>query len=112
MPKMKIKKGDRVVVITGRDKGKQGEVIRVLPEENRVVIQGINMRQRHRKARTQTEQSQIVSFEAPIHASNVAHIDPASGKPTRVGYKFLDDGRKVRVARRHEPGKAGELIDR
>ena len=112
MPKMRIKKGDRVMVTTGREKGKQGEVIRVLPDENRVVIQGINMRQRHRKARTQTEQSQIVSFEAPIHASNVAHIDPASGKPTRVGYKFLDDGRKVRVARRHEPGKAGELIDR
>jgi large subunit ribosomal protein L24 len=107
MPKMKIKKGDRVVVITGRDKGKQGEVIRVLPEENRVVIQGINMRQRHKKARTQTEQSQIVSFEAPIHASNVAHIDPSSGKPTRVGFKFLDDGRKVRVAR-----ASGEQIDR
>lgn len=112
MSKMKIKKGDRVIVITGRDKGKQGEVTRVLPEENRVVVAGINMRKRHRKARTQAEQSQIVSFEAPIHASNVAHIDPASGKPTRVGYKFLDDGRKVRVARRHEPGKAGELIDR
>ncbi|MCW5749010.1 MAG: 50S ribosomal protein L24 [Alphaproteobacteria bacterium] len=111
MSKMKIKKGDRVMVVTGRDKGKQGEVVRVLPEENRVVIAGVNMRQRHKKARAAGEQSQIVSFEAPIHASNVAHIDPASepGKPrpTRVGFKFLDDGRKVRVARR-----SGELIDR
>jgi large subunit ribosomal protein L24 len=107
MPKMKIRKGDRVVVITGRDKGKQGEVTRVLPEENRVVIAGVNLRKRHRKARTQAEQSQIVSFEAPIHASNVAHIDPANGKPTRVGYKFLEDGRKVRVAR-----ASGEQIDR
>ncbi len=107
MPKMKIKKGDRVIVITGRDKGKQGEVTRVLPEENRVVISGVNVRKRHRKARTQAEQSQIVSFEAPIHASNVAHIDPSSGKPTRVGYKFLEDGRKVRVAR-----ASGEQIDR
>jgi large subunit ribosomal protein L24 len=107
MPKMKIKKGDRVVVITGRDKGKQGEVVRVLPDENRVVISGVNLRQRHKKARTQAEQSQIVSFEAPVHASNVAHIDPSSGKPTRVGFKFLEDGRKVRVAR-----ASGEQIDR
>jgi large subunit ribosomal protein L24 len=111
MPKLRIKKGDRVIVITGRDKGKQGEVTRVLPEANRVVVAGVNVRQRHRKARTQAEQSQIVSFEAPIHVSNVAHIDPASeaGKPrpTRVFYKFLEDGRKVRAAR-----KSGELIDR
>ena len=111
MPKMKIRKGDRVMVIAGRDYGKQGEVIRVLPDENRVVIQGVNLRKRHQKAKTQAEQSQIVSFEAPIHASNVAHIDPASEpgkpKPTRVFYKTLDDGRKVRAAR-----KSGELIDR
>jgi large subunit ribosomal protein L24 len=107
MPKMKIRKGDRVIVTTGRDKGKQGEVTRVLPDENRVVVAGVNMRQRHRKARTAAEQSQIVSFEAPIHASNVAHIDPSSGKPTRVGFKFLEDGRKVRVAR-----ASGEPIDR
>ena len=107
MPKLKIRKGDRVVVITGRDKGKQGEVVRVLPDDSRVVIQGVNMMKRHQKARRAGEESAIIAKEASIHVSNVAHIDPSSGKPTRVGFKFLDDGRKVRVAR-----ASGESIDR
>jgi large subunit ribosomal protein L24 len=107
MPKLKIRKGDRVVVITGRDKGKQGEVVRVLPDDSRVVVQGVNMMKRHQKARRAGEESAIIAKEASIHVSNVAHIDPSSGKPTRVGFKFLDDGRKVRVAR-----ASGESIDR
>jgi large subunit ribosomal protein L24 len=107
MPKLKIRKGDRVVVITGRDKGKQGEVVRVMPDDSRVVVQGVNMMKRHQKARRAGEESAIIAKEASIHVSNVAHIDPSSGKPTRVGFKFLDDGRKVRVAR-----ASGESIDR
>ena len=107
MPKLKIRKGDRVVVITGRDKGKQGEVVRVLPDDSRVVVQGVNMMKRHQKARSAGEESAIIAKEASIHVSNVAHIDPSSGKPTRVGFKFLDDGRKVRIAR-----ASGESIDR
>ncbi len=107
MPKLKIRKGDRVVVITGRDKGKQGEVVRVLPDDSRVVVQGINMMKRHQKARRAGEESAIIAKEASIHVSNVAHIDPSSGKPTRVGFKILDDGRKVRIAR-----ASGESIDR
>ena len=107
MPKLKIRKGDRVVVITGRDKGKQGEVTQVLPDDSRVVVQGVNMMKRHQKARRAGEESAIIAKEASIHVSNVAHIDPSSGKPTRVGFKFLEDGRKVRVAR-----ASGESIDR
>jgi len=107
MPKLKIRKGDRVVVITGRDKGKQGEVVRVMPDDSRVVVQGVNMMKRHQKARRAGEESAIIAKEASIHVSNVAHIDPSSGKPTRVGFKILDDGRKVRVAR-----ASGESIDR
>ncbi len=103
--KFKIKKGDKVVVITGRDKGKSGEVLRVLRDVERVLVQGVNMVKRHtRPAAGQT--GGIVEKEAAIHLSNVAHIDPKSDKPTRVGYKILDDGRKVRVARR-----SGEVLD-
>ncbi len=103
--KFKIKKGDKVIVITGRDKGKSGEVLRVLREDNRVIVQGVNMVKRHTKpAAGQT--GGIVEKEASIHVSNVAHIDPKSSKPTRVGYKFLQDGRKVRFARR-----SGEVLD-
>jgi len=97
--KMKIKKGDRVVVITGRDKGKTGEVTRVLPKDDRVVVQGVNIVKRHQR-QTQTQQGGIIEKEATIHISNVAHIDPKTEKPTRVGYKVLDDGRKIRVAKR------------
>src|SRR5690242_14863658 len=103
--KFKIKKGDKVVVITGRDKGKSGEVLRVLRDEERVLVQGVNMIKRHtRPAAGQT--GGIIEKEAAIHISNVAHIDPKSNKPTRVGYKVLGDGRKVRFARR-----SGEVID-
>ena len=106
MPKLKIKKGDNVVVITGRDKGKTGEVLRVFPAEARLLVQGINTAKRHTRPRM-GEPGGIIEKELPIHISNVAHVDPQSAKPTRVGYKILDDGRKVRVARR-----SGEVIDR
>ena len=99
MTKLKIKKGDKVVVITGRDKGKTGEVTRVLPKEMRVVVQGVNLVKRHQR-QTQTQQGGIIEKEASIHISNVAHVDPQSDKPTRVGFKIQDDGRKIRVAKR------------
>ena len=101
----KVRKGDRVVVTTGRDKGKKGEVLRVYPDEGRVLVSGVNIVKKHQK-QTQREQGGIVSKEAPVHVSNVAHIDPKSGEPTRVGFKMLADGRKVRVAK-----KSGESID-
>ena len=101
----KVRKGDRVVVTTGRDKGKKGEVLRVYPDEGRVLVAGINVVKKHQK-QTQREQGGIVTKETPIHVSNVAHIDPKSGEPTRVGFKMLADRRKVRVAK-----KSGESID-
>jgi large subunit ribosomal protein L24 len=103
--KFKIKKGDRVVVITGRDKGKTGEVLRVIREESRVVVQGVNIVKRHTKP-SAASTGGVVEKEAALHISNVAHVDPKTSKPTRVGYKVLDGGRKVRVAR-----KSGETID-
>jgi large subunit ribosomal protein L24 len=106
MPKLKIKKGDNVVVISGRDKGKQGEVLRVFPTESRVIVQGVHVAHRHTR-QSMGNPGGIVDKELTIHVSNVAHIDPASQKPTRVGYKTLDDGRKVRVARR-----SGEVLDK
>ena len=101
----KIKKGDRVVVVAGRDKGKTGEVRQVIPDEGRAIVAGVNLVRRHTKQTAQTEGG-ILSKEAPIHLSNIAIADPKSGKPTRVGFKVLDDGRKVRVAKR-----SGDLID-
>jgi large subunit ribosomal protein L24 len=106
MPKMKIKKGDTVVVISGRDKGRRGEVLRVLPQESRLIVQGVHVARRHTKPRM-GDPGGIVDKELTIHVSNVAHIDPQSQKPTRVGYKLLDSGRKVRFARR-----SGEVIDK
>ena len=106
MPKMKIKKGDTVVVISGRDKGKSGEVLRVLPTDRRLIVQGIHVARRHTKARM-GDPGGIVDKELTIDVSNVAHIDPQSGKPTRVGYKILENGRKVRIARR-----SGEVLDK
>ncbi|SRR5579885_1081571 len=103
--KLKIRKGDKVVVITGRDKGKQGEVLRVLPAESRLVVQGVHVVKRHTRP-SAGNPGGIIEKEGTIHISNVAHVDPKSGKPTRVGYKLLEDGRKVRVARR-----SGETID-
>jgi len=101
-----IRKGDKVVVTTGKDKGKKGEVIRVLPKENRVVVQGVNVVKRHTRP-SQVSQGGIVEKEAPIAVSNVAHIDPKDDKPTRVGVKVLEDGRKVRFAKR-----SGEVLDK
>ncbi|MSP82785.1 MAG: 50S ribosomal protein L24 [Alphaproteobacteria bacterium] len=103
--KFKIKKGDRVVVVTGRDRGRQGEVLRVLRAESRVLVQGVNMVKRHTKPNARTGGGGIVEKEAPIHISNVACIDPQSSRPTRVGYRFLEDGRKVRFAKR-----SGEVL--
>jgi large subunit ribosomal protein L24 len=105
MPKFKIKKGDHVVVITGKDKGKKGEVLKMLPDENRAVVSGVAMVRRHQK-QTAAQEGGIITKEAAIHISNLALEDPKDGKPTRVGYKFLKDGRKVRFAKR-----SGEVID-
>ncbi|HXF87645.1 MAG TPA: 50S ribosomal protein L24 [Xanthobacteraceae bacterium] len=95
----KIKKGDRVVVLAGRDKGRTGEVIEVRPDENRALVRGINIAKRHQKQTAQQEGG-IISKELPIHLSNLAIADPKDGKPTRVGFKILADGRKVRIAKR------------
>ena len=101
----KIKKGDKVVILAGRDKGRTGEVLRVIPDENRAVVDGVNMVKRHQR-QTKDREAGIVNKPAPIDLSNVALADPKDGKATRVGFKILDDGRKVRVAKR-----SGELID-
>ena len=101
----KIKKGDRVIVITGRDKGKKGEVLKVLPKENRAVVSGVNTMKRHQK-QSQTQQGGIVNKDLPIQLSNLAHVDPKSGEATRIGWKVLGDGRRVRFAK-----KSGEVID-
>ena len=101
----KIKKGDRVAVITGRDKGKSGEVLRVLRKDNRVLVQGVNVVKRH-QGPTQMSAGGIIEKEAPVHISNVALIDPKSDRPTRVGYRLEEGGRKVRIAKR-----SGEAID-
>ena len=101
----KIKKGDRVIVTTGRDKGKKGEVLKVFPKENRAVVNGVNTAKRHQK-QTQKAQGGIVNKDLPIQLSNLAHIDPKSGEATKVGWKVLGDGRRVRFAK-----KSGEVID-
>jgi len=95
---LKIRKGDTVVVISGKEKGERGEVKQVLPKENRVVVEGINVRTRHARP-TQNNQQGLYTFEAPIHVSNVMLVDPNSGQPTRVGYRFTDSGEKIRVAK-------------
>jgi large subunit ribosomal protein L24 len=101
----KVRKGDRVVVTSGRDKGKSGQVLRVYPSEERVVIAGVNLVKRHQR-QTQKVQGGIVSKEAPLHLSKIAHVDPKTGGPTRVGFKVLEDGRRVRFAK-----KSGEVLD-
>ncbi|CAO3351470.1 50S ribosomal protein L24 [Azospirillum melinis] len=101
----KIKTKDKVIVLTGRDKGKTGEVLKVFPKENRAVVQGVNVVKKHQRASARS-QGGIIEMEAPINVSNLAHVDPKDGKPTRVGFKILEDGRKVRVAKR-----SGEVID-
>lgn len=101
----KIKKGDKVVVLTGRDKGLTGEVIRVMPKESTALVRGVNLVKKHQK-QTANQEGGIISKEAPLQLSNVAVADPKDGKPTRVGFKVLEDGRKVRFAKR-----SGDLID-
>lgn len=103
--KFRIKKGDNVCVISGKDKGKTGQVLKMLREKNRVIVQGVNLVKRHQK-QTMTQEGGVVQKEASLHISNVAHVDPKSKKPTRVGYKVLSDGSKVRVAKR-----SGETIE-
>ena len=105
MAKLKIRKGDHVVVVTGKDKGKKGEVLKVIPAENRAIVKGVAMVRRHQR-QTAAQDGGIIAKEAAIHISNLAIEDPKDGKPTRVGYKFLKDGRKVRFAKR-----SGEVID-
>ncbi|MCZ8517270.1 50S ribosomal protein L24 [Paenibacillus filicis] len=104
--KLHVKKDDTVFVITGKDKGKKGRVIAAFPRENRVLVEGVNMIKKHSKPSQQNPQGGIITQEAPIHVSNVMLVDPKSGQPTRVGYKVLDNGQKVRVAK-----KSGEVID-
>jgi large subunit ribosomal protein L24 len=101
----KVRKGDRVVVTAGRDKGKSGEVIRVYPSDERVLVAGVNVVKRHQR-QTARAQGGIINKEAPIHLSKVAHVDPRSGGPTRIGFKILEDGRRVRFAK-----KSGEVLD-
>jgi large subunit ribosomal protein L24 len=102
----KIKKGDTVIVLTGRDRGKTGEVLKVLPDANRVLVDGVNLVKKHKKP-SPASAGGIETMAAPLHISNVAHKDPKSGKATRIGFKFLEDGRKVRFAK-----ASGEVIDR
>ena len=104
--KLKIKKGDKVIVITGKDKGKTGEVTKVLVQENKVIVSGINMAKRHTKP-SQESAGGIISKEMPIQISNVAYVDPKTNKPTRLGVKIDKDGRKARVAK-----KSGEVVDK
>jgi len=102
---VKIRKGDRVIVNTGRDRGKKGEVLRVFPKEGRALVSGINMVKRHQR-QTAKQEGGIRPKEAPIHLSNISLVDPRDGKATRVGFKNLSDGRKVRFAK-----KSGEVLD-
>jgi large subunit ribosomal protein L24 len=95
----KIRKGDKVIVLTGRDKGRTGEVIEVRPVEARALVRGVNMVKRHQR-QSATQDGGIISKEAPIHLSNIALADPKDGKPTRVGFKVMPDGKKVRIAKR------------
>ncbi|EGL14478.1 50S ribosomal protein L24 [Paenibacillus chitinolyticus] len=104
--KLHVKKDDTVFVISGKDKGKKGRVLAAYPRENRVLVEGVNMIKKHAKPSQQNPQGGIITQEAAIHASNVMLVDPKSGKPTRVGYKVLENGTKVRIAK-----KSGEAID-
>jgi large subunit ribosomal protein L24 len=97
---MKIKKGDRVVVLTGKDRGKSGEVIRTLPKEGKVIVDGVNVAKKHQRATRSTVQGGIIDKDMPLPVSSVAIISPGDGKPTRVGYRFDDQGRKIRICRR------------
>ena len=102
---LKIRRGDTVRVISGKEKGKRGEVQKVIPKDNRVVVRGVNIRTRHARP-TQQNQEGLYTFEAPLHVSNVMLVDPDSGEPTRVGSRFTDSGEKIRVSK-----KSGKGID-
>ena len=102
---LKIRRGDMVTVISGKEKGKRGEVQKVIPKDNRVVVRGVNIRTRHARP-TQQNQEGLYTFEAPLHVSNVMLVDPDSGEPTRVGNRFTDSGEKIRVSK-----KSGKDID-
>jgi len=106
MLKLKVKKGDKVVVTTGRDRGMKGDIIAVYPKENKVLVSGVNLVKRHTKPSRDSEGG-IISKEMPINISNISLIDPKSGEPTKVGFKILSDGKKVRFAK-----KSGEVIDK
>lgn len=101
----KLKKGDRVIVTSGKDKGKRGEILRVYPSEGRVLVSGVNVVKRHQR-QTARVQGGIVSKESPVHISKIAHVDPRSDGPTRIGFKRMEDGRLARFAK-----KSGEMID-
>lgn len=104
MVKLKVRKGDEVIVITGKNKGKKGKILKIFPEENKAIVSGINLVKKHTKA-SQTSEGGIISKELPIHISNIAHIDPKTGSQTKVAFKILEDGSKVRIAK-----KSGEII--
>ncbi|WP_134160657.1 50S ribosomal protein L24 [Alicyclobacillus sacchari] len=103
---MRVKTGDKVVVIAGKDKAKSGRILKVFPSEGRVIVEGVNIVKRHSKPSPAHPEGGIIEKEAPIHVSNVALADPKTGQPTRIGYKFLEDGRKVRYSK-----KSGEVLD-
>lgn len=105
--KIHVKKGDNVIVITGKDKGKKGRVIYAYPKEGRVLVEGVNLVKRHTRPSQANPQGGIINKEAPIHSSNVMLLDPRTGEPTRIGYKELANGEKVRIAK-----KSGEVIDK
>ncbi|MCC8418886.1 MAG: 50S ribosomal protein L24 [Rickettsia endosymbiont of Glossina mortisans submortisans] len=104
MIKLKVKKGDEVVVITGKHKGKKGKILKVFPEDSKVIVSGVNLVKKHTKP-NQMSEGGIITKELPIHISNIAHIDPKTGNPTKVAFKFLENGSKVRVAK-----ESGEII--
>ncbi len=103
--RLKFRKGDKVIVLAGRDKGKTGDVLKMMPTDMRAIVQGVNVVRRHTRP-TQSNPGGIVEKEAPIHLSNLAHVDPGDSTATRIGYRTLEDGRKVRYAK-----KSGEVID-
>ena len=103
---MKIRKNDTVIILAGKDRGKRGKVCRALPKKDRVIVEGLNMIKRHSRARRAARQAGIIELEAPIHVSNVKLLCNKCGKPTRVGFRFLDDGKKVRICH-----SCGEVID-
>jgi large subunit ribosomal protein L24 len=105
--KLHVKKGDQVIVITGKDKGKKGTILAAFPTDNRVLVEGVNIVKRHTKPNPVNPQGGIVEKEAPIHASNVAIVDPKTGEATKIGKKILSDGTKVRYAK-----KSGEVLDK